>query len=376
MPVAPLPIDDIVRVVVNLSGVSATRKAFDLCLIIGENTVIPKEERVRLFSSTTEMAQAGFKLEDRLYKAAELLFGQNKKPPRILVGTKGQDETPLQAMQACREANSDWYVGYLCVDMTAVQHEAVAEYINSVVPDSIYALTTSEDADVQKSDDSITVRLKNKKIRRAISQYSTKHRDAILGAIGYAMGSMNGLARSAYTLAFKSEVGVETENSTGVFGSQKLQNIKDSNCNVYVNRGGQYDGFESGVMADGVFFDEVIYLDKLKNDIQLGIMDALYNSPKIEGEESGVTKIINKITEVCDDFRRLGFIAQSGVWKGDPIMNLETGDALPNGYIIQSEPVDSQSQADRDARKSPPIYVSAKLSGAIHQVTIQVDVNR
>ena len=30
MPVVPLPMDDIVRIVVNLSSVSATRKAFDL----------------------------------------------------------------------------------------------------------------------------------------------------------------------------------------------------------------------------------------------------------------------------------------------------------------------------------------------------------
>lgn len=47
MPVVPLPMDDIVRIVVNLSSVSATRKAFDLCCIIGDNAVIPADERVR-----------------------------------------------------------------------------------------------------------------------------------------------------------------------------------------------------------------------------------------------------------------------------------------------------------------------------------------
>ena len=43
---------------------------------------------------------------------------------------------------------------------------------------------------------------------------------------------------------------------------------------------------------------------------------------------------------------------------------------------IQSEPINAQLQADRDARKAPPIYVSLKLAGAIHHVTVQVDVNR
>ena len=48
----------------------------------------------------------------------------------------------------------------------------------------------------------------------------------------------------------------------------------------------------------------------------------------------------------------------------------------PGGYLIQSEAMAEQSQTERDARNAPPIYVSLKLAGAIHHVTIQVDVNR
>ena len=70
-----------------------------------------------------------------------------------------------------------------------------------------------------------------------------------------------------------------------------------------------------------------------------------------------------------------GFIA-GGVWKGKKILNLETGDSIPNGYLVQAESIDSQSQVDREARKAPPIYVSLKLAGAIHYVTIIIDVNR
>ena len=57
-------------------------------------------------------------------------------------------------------------------------------------------------------------------------------------------------------------------------------------------------------------------------------------------------------------------------------MALEYGKVLPGGYLIQSEPISEQAQAERDARNAPPIYVSLKLAGAIHHVTIQVDVNR
>jgi hypothetical protein len=35
-----------------------------------------------------------------------------------------------------------------------------------------------------------------------------------------------------------------------------------------------------------------------------------------------------------------------------------------------------QAQADREARKSPPIQIALKLAGAVHTVDIIVNVNR
>ena len=77
----------------------------------------------------------------------------------------------------------------------------------------------------------------------------------------------------------------------------------------------------------------------------------------------------------------IGFIAP-GKWNGPAIWTepdfapLQTGDMLEEGFLILSEPVDLQSQADRDARIAPPIYVPIKLAGAIHTVLVRIDVNR
>jgi len=70
-----------------------------------------------------------------------------------------------------------------------------------------------------------------------------------------------------------------------------------------------------------------------------------------------------------------GFIAP-GVWNGGEVLNLTNGTTLDAGYIVMAEAVADQSQADRDARKAPPIYVCIKTAGAIHYVTIAVNVNR
>jgi hypothetical protein len=65
-----------------------------------------------------------------------------------------------------------------------------------------------------------------------------------------------------------------------------------------------------------------------------------------------------------------------GVWNGDTFGTLKTGDTLTKGYYVYSNPIDGQSQADREARKATPIQVAVKLAGAIHSVDVLVNVNR
>lgn len=390
MGVTTLPLEPVVNIIVNLSARSAVRKAFNLPLIVGETNKITQAQRIQIFSGIDEMLKAGFTVEDRLYKAAALIFGQSKKPQRIAVGCisevtvpavgeSGQPtkrkETPVETFQACRDADGEWYVGIYCAEITKEQHLACAEYFEAVKPNSLYAYTTADETTLTDADGNIFAAMKAKNYRRSIGQYSSKHPDAICAIIGWAMGAMTGTANSAYTIAYKTEVGVETENSSKVFPSQAVEKIKINHGNVYINRGSYYDIFEEGTMADATWFDEMIFLDKYQNDMQLAIMDLLYQSNKVAQTEAGMTKIVNAVKEVCEDMHRIGFI-ESGVWKADDLLSLSKGDTLPSGYFIQTEPIDQQSQADRDARKSPPVYASLKLAGAIHHVTVQVDVNR
>ena len=92
-------------------------------------------------------------------------------------------------------------------------------------------------------------------------------------------------------------------------GETELQNIKNNNGNVYINRGATYDLFEQGVMANGVPFDEVINLDVLANGVQLSIMDLLTSRPKIPQIDAGVTDIIGAIIPDFEAAVNKGFIA-------------------------------------------------------------------
>ena len=114
-----LPLDPIANIMVNLSARSAVRKAFNLALLMGDvpDDVEFGSVRIKTYANTTEMLQDGFTTDDRLYKAAELVFGQDKKPPLVAVGkalkTSGTLEQPVATLQACREEDGEVVSGYL-----------------------------------------------------------------------------------------------------------------------------------------------------------------------------------------------------------------------------------------------------------------------
>ncbi len=279
-------------------------------------------------------------------------------------------ETCLQAVQACRAKGSDWYASTV-LGAAKDDHLAIAAYVESATPTTVY-MGTTQDADVPSGTaGNVLLTLQALEYSRTFVQYSSTCAYAAASAMGDAMGLNTGLANSAYTLKFKQEVGVTAES----LDATQVKAIKDANGNVYVNRGTYYNMLEEGVMVNGQFFDEIINLDMLTNDIQLNVMDLLYGTPKIPQTDPSVTQIIHAVNEACDDSVTIGFLAP-GTWTGQKVLNLNPGDTLNKGYLVQAPPVSSQSRADREARKSPPIYCAVKEAGAIHSVLIGVYVNR
>ena len=377
-----LPLSDIVNIIVNLSPRSAVRKGFNLGLIVGPSGVIPASERVRIYtrdSFASDMITDGFTTATPEYSAASLYFQQTSRPLKVVIGAQDvtNEETALEAVTACRLANTDWYMCEVCGAATA-DILAVSTYLEVCSPTSVYAYTSNDASALTGDPGSVFAQLKALSRQRSIGQFSVTP-DAASAVMGYAMGANTGLSGSAFTLMFKTQVGVAPDdlNETQVTYLQKY------NANYYVNRGAgdEYSMFENGVMADGTWFDEVLNLDMLVNDMQLAILDLLKSLPKAPQTEDGVTGIKLAMKSSLERARLIGFIAP-GIWNGEDIWltneyrALATGDAMPDGYRILSEPVDNQSQADRDRRLAPPIYVPIKLAGAIHSVVVQINVNR
>lgn len=366
-----LPLDDIVNVSINIGASTTIRTNFNVALIVGNSSIIKPEERVKTYSKISEMISDGWKGNEPEFLAAQIYFSQVPKPIKVAIGLwdKKSGETAVQAISACRICNSEWYTGYVC-ELSKDETIEVAKFIESASPSSTFAYSTSDSEVQENKKGNLVEQLKELSLRRTIGQYSTINH-SIIAAIGFAMGANTQTANSAYTLKFKEEIGIKPE----ALSSTQKTSLKMNNCNVYVNRGSVYNLFEDGVMADGTPFDEILNSDILTNNIQLSVINALQSNSKISQTDPGMDNLLNYITAPLEKARSIGFIAP-GVWKGQPILSVKKGDVLPRGYLVLSDSIDSQSQADREARKSPPIYVLAKLAGSLEGISISVNVGK
>ncbi len=300
----------------------------------------------------------------------EVAKGTGSDVNEVITDTGLDAQTPVEVVQAMRAANTEWYTVCFLDELTDADTLAVAAYIESASTNSTFFFVTSSDDATSGAANNILEKMKGLKYQRTLG-IASKQPYVHVGAMGYAMGQTRTTANSSYTLALKYFPGVAVDSYT----SQQVTAVENNYGNVYINRGSYYDMFEKGKVFSGAWFDEIIQLDKLVNAIQLNVMDLLYQNPKIAQTEGGVTRIISKVNQACEESVKTGFIAP-GQWNGSDVLELSEGDYLPNGYLTQAESIDDQSQADRDARKAPNMYCAVKLAGAIQSVIIEVDVNR
>lgn len=366
-----LNLNNIISIAEYVTPMSAPRATFNQLLIIGDSSIIDTTERVRQYTSADDMLGDGFANDSIEYLAAQKYFSQRPAPNKLWVGCKSASpaESFLQAITACRAANPAWYVG-VCLEAAKSDHLAIAAWAEAAIPSTIYAFTTSDADCITSAETDIFTALKALDYRKTIGEYSIDPL-AIVAIMGFAMGANTGLANSAYTLKFKGQVGIAVAELT----QTQVGYLQSKNGNCYVNYSNYYNIFQEGVMSNGTFFDEVLNLDMLRNDIQLNCMDMLYQKMKIPQTDAGQTQLIMACNNACELAVNRGFVAP-GIWKGDTILNLQYGDTLIKGYACQSPPYSEQTMADREARKAMPIYVAVKLAGAVHSVVIGVYINR
>lgn len=267
-----------------------------------------------------------------------------------------------------RAKNSEWYSFTHLTNRGYEDLKAMADFAESANPVS-FAFIWSADPEILTEEENTFATMYEAKYRHTAGIW---HQDytAAVGAMGYAMGQMKKTANSSFTLAMKTFPTVLTADLT----ASEVTKLEGYKANVYINRGG-YNMYELGTQFSGDYSDEIIQLDNLVSEVSTSVANLITSRPKIPQTEAGMTTIKDVISSVLSTYVTQGLIAP-GTWNGPSILDLQPGQFLSNGYLVLSEPIASQTTADRNARKAPPIYAIVKLAGAIHSVIIEVNVDR
>lgn len=214
--------------------------------------------------------------------------------------------------------------------------------------------------------------LKQLAYKRTFTQYSSFTPHAALSAAARLLGVNYEADGTAITLKFKQEPGVQAETLTAT----QVGALQGKNGNVFVNYNNDTASLEQGVMASGDFADIITTTDWLAVTMQRDLYNVLYTSTtKIPQTDGGVGLLLASAEARCAQGVRNGMIAP-GVWNNGGFGKLKQGDYLEKGYYVYASSVNVQPQADRVARKSPPIQVAVKLAGAIHSADVTISVNQ
>jgi hypothetical protein len=287
-------------------------------------------------------------------------------------------ESIVQAVAACRIASPNWYLVGACGAADA-DHLAVAAFTQTATPQAQYVGNTSTAAVAAGTTGNIAAELQAALYNRVYLQYSTTQSGAapnnayfFAGLMGVAMGLNTGLAGSYFTMKFKAIPTMTTEPVS----QTQLTTIEGQNCNLYLDYANAYSFEEQGQVANGQFFDEVLFLDMLGSQIQYNCVALFASQNSIPQSDGGEQLLINAVNNACQTLRNIGFIAQNGTWSGITILGLSAGNALPNGFLVQAPPFSQKAQYGVTGRQMMPIYVALIEAGAGHSLTVGVTVQR
>ncbi|AIO48602.1 hypothetical protein DM44_3175 [Burkholderia cepacia] len=294
-----------------------------------------------------------------------------------LAGVPADGIAPEQPVDAAalfldRFANQFLGLDFADASITDAQHIAVANLIEADQR-HIYGITTQNPQvlDSTVSTD-IASKLQALKLKYTIVQYSSATPYAVSSLLGRLLTvNFNG-NNTTITLMFKQEPSVAAERLT----STQANTLQAKNCNVFVNYSNDTSIIQYGVTPSGLFADSVYNAIWFRNRIETDVYNLLYQSPtKIPQTDVGNAQIAATISASCEAAVNNGYLAP-GVWNSAGFGALNQGDTLAQGYYVYAPPIATQSQADREARKSVTFQVAAKEAGAIHSVDILVNVNR
>ncbi|MCR5566108.1 MAG: DUF3383 domain-containing protein [Clostridiales bacterium] len=294
-----LSINTIARVIVNTIRSSASPASFNTGLILVKDANFTVSRRLQTYNSALEaaegMAGLGFGANTEPYKSAVKYFAASPAPGRLLVSCYPASETLSQALDAVLDQTASFY-GVMVTDSscTASDWLTFAQYVESLsVPLMLFVPVTGTVASAIAAN-SVLDKLHGNQIKRALPFYCSAV-SSCAAVMGTAMGLELSHKGSAFALCYKMIQGIQPSSLT----QSEVDSLKVLGCNVYVARGYSHPLLENGSVSNGQRYDEVLYVDKIAEDLQNAAVSLLAENPdKLPQTDDSTAQFINRFSSI------------------------------------------------------------------------------
>ena len=365
-----LSINTIARVVVNTVRTAASAASFNTGLLLVQDANFTDERRLQTYASSAEaaagLASMGFQTTSEPYKAALKYFAASPAPSRLLVSCYPSNQLAADALDAVLEMTADFYGVMPATTLTNEVLTGLARHVESLdVPLVLFAPVVSYSTAVNGGLD----QLYTGRFKRTLPFCCEAVSDCA-ALMGTAMGLDLSHKTSAFALCYKTLNGVQPADLT----QTQVNSIKAKNGNVYIARGYSHFLLENGTMANGQRYDEVLYVDRIAEDLQNAAVALLAENPdKMPQTDDSTAQFINRFSSILMNYTDMNVLTSSA-WRGADIGPVSAGDVIENGFTLWADSYDDQPEADRLAHKAVPIQVALTLAGSIESIVITVNV--
>jgi hypothetical protein len=349
-------IDKIVKVVITRQTSVPSMKSFSEHLVAdmfdpsGITPVFDADHRVRLFSSPSEILEAGFTSDSFIYRAAEKQFSQSPHIGQIYVGLKmSSDASWADTLTAIMNQNNSWYALSTSARTMADQQQ-IAQWVQA--NEKLTILATGDDTVINEETGDIASWAKLMNLDRVVVFY---HPDAGLNESGK-VKEVDPIPEAAYfgkmltkhpgspTWKFKDLQAVPTFALTG----GQFTTAMNKNATVYCLVADVAMTFE-GKTAAGEYIDVIHGLDWLKARIQNLVFTPMKQMDKIPFTDSGIQIIVGQLRAALDEGVRYSILASFDI----------------------TNPSAAEVPADQKAKRNlPDVNWTSPLAGAIHSTEI------
>jgi hypothetical protein len=356
-------------------GVSIT--GFGTTLILSPNATFSTTRTKTYTEAGAELAadlDGGTASEE--YAMAQAIFSQSPAPSSIKLGRMGEYETAVEAIDAIRAEDDDWYF----IEETTHDKATVLLIAAKVETLEKVFLTSSGDTDIvdlAPGSDTTTLAhdLKVLGYNRTLGIFGgdadsapsagvTPYNEAALA--GY-LGAQD--KPGSYSAAFKTLVGQNTDALTPTQEANILGTAADPSMGKYFNAYEYIGGggvFRYGFMSSGKYVDYIIFKDWLKARLQEALFGLLRNVPKIPEDLEGLTMINNSMEPVFKLGQSNGAI---------PEMSKDDNGIQNGGYVITMPDLSIRSGTDKTARRLTGIGFKCWYTDGIHTMKIDGVIN-